>query len=95
MNLTKEQYEEMVVRLERQRVFRETLPESKVDPKQQLSMNLFMGFFSVMIVVYQYIMNKHKKRQVIQARQKITKSSYAVYINEYDDIELDQKVKKV
>ena len=51
MNLTKEQYEEMVVRLERQRVFRETLPESKVDPKQQLSMNLFMGFFSVMIVV--------------------------------------------
>ena len=40
-------------------------------------------------------MSKHKKRQVIQARQKITKSSYAVYINEYDDIELDQKVKKV
>ena len=45
--------------------------------------------------VIAYFNHKESKKRVIRARQRIGKSSYYVYINNYDDQELNEKVRKV
>ena len=45
--------------------------------------------------VYYFFMNRSKEKKVMLARQKMIKSTFAVYINNYDDEELNEKVRKV
>lgn len=45
--------------------------------------------------VYYFFMKRSREKKVIAARQKMIRSTFAVYLNNYDDIEFNEKVRKV
>lgn len=45
--------------------------------------------------VYHFFMKRSREKKVIAAREKMIKSTFAVYLNNYDNDEFDEKVRKV
>jgi len=79
--------------------FRAQLPENKtgnsrirVNQVLQKTVMITTIFFSF---VYYFFMKRSREKKVIAARQKMIRSTFAVYLNNYDDIEFNEKVRKV
>ena len=76
--------------------FRAQLPENKghirVNQVLQKTVMITTIFFSF---VYYFFMKRSREKKAIAARQKMIRSTFAVYLNNYDDIEFNEKVRKV
>lgn len=49
----------------------------------------------ISLLAFAFVQHRYRERKLILARQKMIKSTFSIYINNYDDIEFNQKVRKV
>ena len=55
-----------------------------------------MSFILLAATIFSlYYIDQNQQRKVILARQKMIKSAFSIYIDNYDDLEFEQKVRKV
>lgn len=78
--------------------FQELLPESNgqaIQKQRAAQAFMLVTLIAAAISIFvQHKLNSQQKRAHV-ARQKISKNKYYVYINNYDDIEFNEKVRKV